>query len=150
MIPFLVKQQLAKQISDIDKLPVECDALLTGDAAWNGSEHDLQKKFFAWLSSLLEQNPMLWLAHAIPNGGTRNKIEAAKLKAEGVRSGVPDVFLPIPKKSYHGLYIEFKAGKNKPSTDQLFFINCLHYLGYKCIVTNSFKFATSITVQYIQ
>lgn len=34
---------------------------------------------------------------AIPNGGSRNKAEAAKLKAEGVSAGVPDLFIPIPK-----------------------------------------------------
>lgn len=36
-----------------------------------------------------------WL-HAIPNGGYRDKVTAGKLKAEGVKRGIPDVFLPLP------------------------------------------------------
>lgn len=54
-----------------------------------------------------------------PNGGRRNKAEAAKLKAMGVRKGIPDLFLPIPRQGYHGLYIETKKIKNgKVSPDQ--------------------------------
>lgn len=46
---------------------------------------------------------------AIPNGGHRHPVVAAKMKAEGVRSGMPDLFLFIPVNQYHGLAIELKA-----------------------------------------
>jgi hypothetical protein len=61
-----------------------------------------------------------WL-HAIPNGGYRDKITAGKLKAEGVKRGIPDVFLPLPMTKYAGLYVELKrpethkAGTRKAS-----------------------------------
>ena len=44
----------------------------------------------------------------IPNGGYRNKAEAAHLKAQGVRPGVPDLCVPVARHGYHGLYIEMK------------------------------------------
>lgn len=76
-----------------------------------------------------------WL-HAIPNGGYRDKATAGKLKAEGVKRGVSDIFLPLPMRGpivggsyqgqelqthlYCGLYVEMKRprveteGKRKP------------------------------------
>ena len=40
--------------------------------------------------------------YAIPNGGKRNYLEAAKFKREGVQPGVPDLCIPIQssKESY--------------------------------------------------
>lgn len=66
--------------------------------------------------------------HAIPNGGSRGdsdvtrKIEGGKMKAEGVKSGIGDTFLPIPAEHFvngkatmmHGLYIEMKRPSEKP------------------------------------
>ena len=61
---------------------------------------------------------MLAFMHAIPNGGERNRVQASRLKAEGVKAGVPDVFLPYPRirdnrVQFHGLYIEFKRPKSE-------------------------------------
>lgn len=74
--------------------------------AKSGTEHGHQAALFAWaaISGIAE---LKWL-HAIPNGGERNIIVAANMKAEGARSGVFDVFLPITAGPYAGLYIEMK------------------------------------------
>lgn len=54
-----------------------------------------------------------WLA-AIPNGGQRDKATAGRLKAEGVKAGVPDILLPVPvpisggARMLHGFWIELK------------------------------------------
>lgn len=63
---------------------------------------------------------------AIPNGGSRNKIEAAKLKRCGVLAGVPDLFIPYPRLREGtvqvldcGLFIELKVNKNKLTENQL-------------------------------
>jgi hypothetical protein len=49
------------------------------------------------------------LIYHVPNGGHRAKAVAAKLKAQGVKAGIPDLVLPMARGGYFGLYIEFKA-----------------------------------------
>lgn len=74
------------------------------------SEHDEQTALFTWAALNEWHEPRLALLFAIPNGGHRSKATAGKLKAEGVKAGVPDVFLP----AYHlgreqfGLFVELK------------------------------------------
>lgn len=67
--------------------------------------------------------PALEWFHAIPNGGSRGdddksrKIRGAQLKAEGVRQGVADCFLPWPSGEWHGLYIEMKKPTERPKSE---------------------------------
>lgn len=49
------------------------------------------------------------LIYHVPNGGHRVKAVAAKLKAQGVKAGIPDLVLNMARGGYFGLYIEFKA-----------------------------------------
>lgn len=73
-------------------------------------EHDEQVALFQWIA--LERNiPELGLLFAIPNGGKRHIFTAKKLKAEGVKPGVPDLFLPVARGGYHGLFLEMKREK---------------------------------------
>lgn len=69
------------------------------------------------------------IIYAIPNGGSRNKIEAVKMKREGILSGVPDLCTPEPSNGFNSLYIEMKFGKNKPSKNQLEVIENLRLNG---------------------
>lgn len=71
---------------------------------------------------------------AIPNGGHRHIAVAAKMKAEGVRRGILDLCLPVSRHGYHALWIEMKAGKNKPTPEQIEFIKWQEEEGYKCVV----------------
>lgn len=77
-------------------------------------EHELQKAYFDWA----RLHPEARRAYAIPNGGQRNAVVAAKLKAEGVRAGVLDVHLPLARGGAHGLWIEHKAGRKTMSPEQ--------------------------------
>lgn len=82
-----------------------------------GTEHAHQTAFFCWLYQAANTDSRLAFAFAIPNGGERGKVQASRLKAEGVKVGVPDIFIPIPVMQeddyflvvkYCGLWIEMK------------------------------------------
>ena len=70
----------------------------------------------------------------IPNGGSRNIIEATKLKKMGVKAGVPDLQLIVPNGQVHGLWIELKAQKGKLQPSQKIMIQRLEAQGYMCKV----------------
>ena len=71
---------------------------------------------------------------AIPSGGTRDVIEATHLKAEGVRRGIPDLFLAVPRCGKHGAFIEMKSLVGKLSTEQSDFLDAASNRGYFCDV----------------
>ena len=76
--------------------------------AHSGTEHGEQTALMQWTVINGRLYPDLDLLHAIPNGGDRSPSVASALKAEGVKSGVPDLCLPVPRGMYAGLYIEMK------------------------------------------
>lgn len=84
----------------------------------------------------------------IPNGGSRNKIEARNLKYQGVKAGVPDLFYPLPSGKYHGLFIELKFGKNRPTEQQKEWINYLNDVGYLAVVCYSAVEAFDLLEKY--
>jgi len=167
------------------------------------TEHAHQRAFFAWLAlaayngfegakimaetgkplpanhaeiaQAVAPMPELHLFHAIPNGGARDKITAAKLKAEGVKAGVLDTFLPVPKPYvvpahvealeggamvpeqtywYMGLYVEFKEPNRKThkeggmSQAQIDFAEAVRAQGYCVRVAYSWREAANIVMAY--
>lgn len=114
-----------------------------------GSEHAEQVALFAWAEDNVERLPALSLMFAIPNGGHRHVSVAAKLKLEGVRSGVPDIFLPWPAHGRHGLFIEMKYGKNKTSNSQQLWLQRLEQAGYATAVCYGCDEAIQIIEEYL-
>ena len=53
-----------------------------------------------------------------------------KLKAEGMKSGVPDLFLPVARQGFYGLFVELKHGSNQPSETQIAWQDRLAAEGY--------------------
>ena len=100
------------------------------------SEHLQQAALIDWTNrpEIKERCPLLQWLYAVPNGGDRAMAVAVKMKAEGVKKGVPDLFLPVPRKGYHGFYIEMKYGKNKLSPEQVNFGEFVSEQGYKTAV----------------
>lgn len=93
-----------------------------------------QAAVFTWARHTEEDYPALrWLYHT-PNGGKRSKGVGARLKVAGVKPGVPDLCFPVPLHGFHGLYIELKHGKNKPSEDQREWLEYLETAGYCALV----------------
>ena len=150
MIPKIILKDAQERFGEKLVLPAGSDRRLKASFAWQGSESQLQKAYFAHIAKLAIDSPILHLAHAIPNGGSRDIITASNLKAEGVKSGVPDVFIPIPNEIYHGLYIEFKRAGGSPSQAQRVFMNYLDEVGYKCLVINCLDYAILETKNYLK
>jgi hypothetical protein len=75
-----------------------------------GTEHAHQVALFCWMGDQVREDiyPELRWAYAIPNGGERNLAVAGRLRAEGVKSGVSDVCIPVGRHGYSGFYIEMK------------------------------------------
>lgn len=98
------------------------------------TEHQEQSALMTMCRLHENKYPGLELIHAIPNGGQRHIAVAKKLKAEGVKAGVPDIFLPVPRGNAHGLYIELKAKGGRVSDAQRTMLAALAEQGYACIV----------------
>ena len=94
------------------------------------SEAEHQEKIFNWAKFIPE---LKWM-FAVPNGGYRRPLEALRFKKQGVKAGVSDIFLPLPRGGYHGLFIELKVGKNKPTRNQLDFLADMEKEGYQCAI----------------
>lgn len=114
------------------------------------AEHDEQAALFTWAGYQTAVYPELKLLYAIPNGGHRHKAVAAKLAAEGVRRGVPDVCLPVPRGEFHGLYLEMKYGRNRTTPEQNTWLEALAGQGYKTAVCHSFEAAQRLIANYLE
>lgn len=79
----------------------------------NRNEEREQIAIFTWAKMQEAAHPDLCLMYHIPNGGARSKATAARLKAAGVKAGIPDICLPVPHGGYAALYIELKTPEIK-------------------------------------
>lgn len=113
------------------------------------SESNEQISLFEWCEYSLGKYPELKLLFHVPNGGYRSTATAGRMKAEGVKAGVPDLFLPVAKRGYHGLFIEMKAGKNKPTANQIRWLEDLSKEGYLTAVCYGWEDAAKILVEYL-
>jgi hypothetical protein len=114
------------------------------------SEHDEQMALFKWSAHLSLAHPELGLLFAIPNGGKRDKLIAIQMQREGVKPGVPDICLPVARQGWHGLFIELKAGKNKPTAYQLEWLDRLAEQGYLAVVCYGWQDAVEVIKDYLE
>jgi len=98
-------------------------------------EADEQKALMEWVGWASGRYPELKMAIHIPNGEFRPIKTGRKLKAMGVKSGVPDMMIPAPRRGFSGLFIELKRiGSGKLSADQKWWIERLQEQGYRAVV----------------
>jgi len=110
------------------------------------SEAQEQKALIKWS----ERYPECRWLYACPNGGRRSPIEAKNLKAEGVKAGVSDLFLPLSRQGYSGLYIEMKRRTlGKASDLQLEFHDHVRKEGFKAEVCHGFIEAKKLLEWYL-
>ena len=116
----------------------------------NPPEETEQIQIFQWAAYSVGRFPELRLLHAIPNGGARSAVTGAKLKAQGVKAGVPDMCLPVSRGGYHGLYIELKrrhGGRVAP--EQRTWIADLSGQGYLAVVCCGCDEAIDVLEKYL-
>ena len=114
-------------------------------------EGEEQARLFSWAAMHTWEHPELALLFHIPNGGKRGKAEAARFQAEGVKPGVPDLFLPVPRSGFHGLFIELKrqAG-GRASKEQNVWIKTLVDQGYRAFVAKGWEEAAREILLYLE
>lgn len=109
------------------------------------SEHEEQAGIFQWAEAKSRECPELAWLFAVPNGTfygnemttirgkpvPRRLLQAQRMRREGLKTGVPDMILPIPRKPYHALFIELKVKPNKPSEEQMAWLNFLNAQNYR-------------------
>ena len=114
------------------------------------SEAQEQTAVMTWARYNERRYPMLKWLHHIPNGGMRSTMKAVRLKAEGVRPGVSDLCLPVPRGGYHGMYIEMKRPdhSNGPTSDQKDWLDYFNRAGYRAVVCYGYEEAVKEIQRY--
>ena len=117
------------------------------------AEHHEQVDFISRIRALAAAEPSYARAakrtYAIPNGGARSKAQAGKLKAEGVTSGVLDLFCSVARAGYYGLYIGMKSLSGKTSASQREWIRESEEEGYAAFVCRGADAAFNIWKAYV-
>lgn len=114
------------------------------------SEHDEQRALIQWAAASSGRYPQLRFIAAIPNGGARHKAVAAKLRAEGVAPGFPDLILPVGRGGFFALFVEMKKRRGgKTRASQQWWIDRLSALGYCARVCRGADEAKDVLLWYL-
>jgi len=117
----------------------------------NHSEHTEQRALVTWAA--LQSKTIIELASlfSVPNGAYVSKAQAGKLKSEGLKSGVPDLFLAIPRRGFAGMFIEMKRlSGGVVSEAQKEWHQRLAGNGYHVVVCKGFDAAKEEIINYLK
>ena len=115
------------------------------------TEAEEQVTLFQWAEIYSNKWPELKLMFHIPNGGSRNVIEAHSLRLQGVKPGIPDICLPVAKSGYNGLYVELKRKVGgRVSEEQEKMIESLKVQGYFVEVCKGWEEAAKMIEKYLE
>ncbi len=115
------------------------------------TENAEQAALFQWAELASGAHPELRLLHAIPNGGYRTARTAAILQRTGVKPGVPDICLPVPRGGYNSLYIELKRVKGGVvSARQKIWLDRLNANGNRAVVCRGWEEARDTILDYLE
>ena len=118
-------------MSEIAKWRVTCEAGIS----WQPTEEQEQMAVIEWRDLMVNQFPELRLLIHIGNGGLRSKPEAVRFKKMGVHPGVSDLFLPVARGGFHGLWVEMKRQKggklSEPQKQWIEDMTAEHYLAVR-------------------
>ena len=114
-------------------------------------EADEQKLLFEWMEYAEVLYPELQLCFHIVNEGARSYRYGHELRKQGMKAGVPDVCLPVPRGGYGALYIEMKrTNGGRVSEAQKWWIDKLNAAGNLAVVCHGFDEAKDAILAYLQ
>ncbi len=115
------------------------------------TEAQHQQNIIKWSQqpSIRQVWPELALLHHIKNETTEGPRQVAVDRAMGVKKGVPDLCLPVPRGQYHGLYIELKTEKGRTSEEQDWWGDHLRLQGYYWGVCHGWRAAVEVIKAYL-
>jgi len=88
--------------------------------------------------------------YSCPNEGARTARNGARLKAQGLTAGIPDLFLAIPSGIYSGMYIEVKKPGGKATKKQKAWIDYLNGVGYFAVIHDDAQKAVNSVIHYME
>lgn len=109
------------------------------------TESQEQRQLIQWCRT----DPRLQYLFHIPNESVGGQGWLIRNRQMGVKSGVPDLFYPVPIGDYHGLFIEMKAEKGRLSLAQQKWIEILKTFGYRVEVCHGWEAAKNVLTEYI-
>lgn len=115
-------------------------------------EKHVQSAIFNWARYVkIKEGVMLFeYMSASANGGSRNLLEAKNLKRTGVSPGFPDICILLPRKNYHGMFLEVKReDKFHVSEKQKEWLKRLNKVGYNAIIGHGFDECKKHIEEYI-
>lgn len=113
------------------------------------SQHQMQVIKWSQQAHIRQAYPELKLLYHIPNERKCSQITGRLLKLMGLKKGVPDLHLPVPRGKWHGLYIEMKTEKGKTSEAQDWWLLELQKQGYCCAVCHGWQDAVDVLEAYL-
>lgn len=113
-------------------------------------ESDMQKLLVDWTMLVRQKYPELALIFHIPNERKCSIPEAMHLQRMGVKAGVPDLFLPVARNGFHGLWMELKTERGKVSDAQRWWLDHLAEQGYKAVVIRSVNEGINELEEYLK
>ncbi len=114
------------------------------------TESEEQRAVMEWAEAASGRWPELRLLYHVPNEGQRSMATGGRLRAEGLKSGVPDLCLPSAHGQYHGLYIEMKRTQGSKTTpEQTEWLEALEVEGYKTALCRGADAAIEIITDYL-
>ena len=113
------------------------------------TENAAQVAVFGWAKLNERKYPGLELLNGSLNGVRLNIGQARKAKLAGMKKGYPDMFLPVARGGYHGLYIELKVKKNHCTPEQRAWLRALEDQGYKAVMCRGSGMAIEVIQDYM-
>ena len=116
----------------------------------HATEHAEQSALIVWWAVYCQTKVIdERLLFSIPNGASKSIAQALKFKREGLRPGVPDLFLAVPHAPYSGLFLEMKGKGGMPSAAQKAWIRMLNGKGYRAVVCVGWDVARQVIEDYL-